>query len=82
MSEQQIEHGNGLVTVHVDPPLRLRRDCQLVTPLKRRDVRAGTFAPGSFFNAVHRTTLPLASLGILIWFFKVGTILLQLVYNW
>jgi hypothetical protein len=28
--------------------------------------------PGSFFNAIHRATLPLASPGMLIWLFKVG----------
>ena len=34
--------------------------------------------PGSFFNAVHRTTLPLASPGSPHWFFKVGIVSLQI----
>jgi hypothetical protein len=37
----------------------------------------GSF-PGSFFNAVHRGTLPLASVGSPIPFFKVGIVLLQI----
>jgi hypothetical protein len=34
--------------------------------------------PGSFFNTVHRSTLPLASAGILLWLFKVDTVMLKL----
>jgi hypothetical protein len=33
---------------------------------------------GSFFNTVHRTTLPLANPGSPIWFFKVGIVSLQI----